>query len=67
MYMDEIDVLLLAIAAYVAVAVLVKLMLNRHQSLVARFRRESREEQQKKAAEQEEKSGAAKGDDRRAA
>ena len=67
MNMDEVDLLILAIAAYVAVAALVNLMLKRHRSLVAKFRRESQEEQQRKAAEQEKVDGAKGGDDRRAA
>jgi hypothetical protein len=50
--MDGWSLVLLAAAAYLAVTILTRLMKNRHDVLISRFRREWQEEQDRIAAEE---------------
>lgn len=50
--MDAWDVALLAVAAYVAVLALVRLMIRRRDELLEQFRREVKKEKKRKEAEE---------------
>ena len=58
MGMDASDAVILGIAGFVAVSVLVKLMLRRHNELTQKFRAEMQRERQRQQALQQQQLGA---------